>query len=410
MNLAGIIKALTWLSFTFVYAYAVGGRVPYLIFYTSLGLLMVGFIWAVAVRKVSCHCYVPAGRSQAGLKVKFTMEVINNSGWPVPWVQCWVKMPESFCLPDNLACYTLSLAPHEKKVLTEELEYKLRGRFSWGSILLRTGDIFGVFTNSVVIGEDREVLVLPKFHDLGGILARVGGGQFGEISSSIRQGRRGSGFLGVRKYDAGDGISRIHWKASARLQNLLVKEFEEQKSTEMVIVLDLYGPHHSGLDPAGTAEKAVTLAASLAAFGARSGCGTGLVVCGCERSVIPVGYGHSHFEHILETLVHVRADEKDICYYKKFAGEIPYITGRGFSIIITGQLEGSLVDSLLWMKARRRHCMVFLFRQETFEGGHAGPDDQEMAAKLRNYGIPVIMLEKDTDIRLAFGGLEYGAS
>ncbi|WP_418791681.1 hypothetical protein [Phosphitispora sp. TUW77] len=132
MDIGTIIKAVIWLGLVFLYALSAGGKAPYFVFYTSLIIIAAGFVWSLISRRVSAYCYTESLTTQVGTKVKFILEIENLSGWPVPWVQCWVRMPATFDLPDNLVCYTFSLKPHEKKVLNEELECRQRGRFGLG--------------------------------------------------------------------------------------------------------------------------------------------------------------------------------------------------------------------------------------------------------------------------------------
>ncbi len=408
MDIGAIIKAVIWLGLVFLYAFGAGGKVPYFLFYTSLVIFAAGFVWSFINRRVSAHCYTESLSTQVGSKVKFILEVENRSGWPVPWVQCWVQMPGTFGLPDNLGCYTLSLKAHEKKVLHEELECRQRGRFGWGSMLVRTGDIFAVFTSSQHMGEMKQIVVLPEICDLGddlGIIYSQGLGM--NHGLTVRRGRSGSEFMGVRKYDSGDGISRIHWKASARSQNLMVKEFEENNNYGFLIILDAAEKHHRGRGPECSLEKAVTLAASLAAMGSRNSYGTGIAVCGAEIARVPLGYGKGHFNLILETLVGVRT-EAGPDSWDRFSDSV-FSGKRCGTYLITGFIDSKLGDRLIGMKNRGWEIVVFLLQLESFGGQDIRAENrQKEALRLRAGGISVVIVERQTDLRLLFRGLEYG--
>jgi uncharacterized protein (DUF58 family) len=72
-------------------------------------------------------------------------------------------------------------------------------------------------------GADGEIgLVLPRFTSL---TARP---QARELEASVSAPRAGSGMelFGVREYRAGDPLRRIHWRSSARLGELVVREYE----------------------------------------------------------------------------------------------------------------------------------------------------------------------------------------
>ena len=72
-------------------------------------------------------------------------------------------------------------------------------------------------------GVDGEIgLVLPRFMSM---TARP---QARELEASVSAPRAGSGMelFGVREYRAGDPLRRIHWRSSARLGELVVREYE----------------------------------------------------------------------------------------------------------------------------------------------------------------------------------------
>lgn len=407
MDLGGILRALVMVVVTFTYAFAIGGKIPYFIFYVSIGLLVISFVWSKINTKITAYCYAEAVYAQVGTRVKVVVEVKNESGWPVPWVQCWVKMPETFLLPDNLGCYAFSLSPQQKKVVSEEIECKFRGCFPWGQILVRTGDIFGIFTISRQAGEPKEIVVLPEVYDMGVDLEVITGRRYGEIPFSLLSARRGTSFIGVRKYEASDGIARIHWKASAHTQSLLVKEFQEQKLSEFTLFLDMNEDRHCGTGPYGSAEKAVALAASLASTGVRSGHGIGLRVYGAERSMVAVGYGKGHFSLILRQLVRVQPG-KDSLLGDGLSDEMCLLSKNGHPLIITGYLEEQVIDSLVWLNTRRQGSVVFLLKLETFGDMDINYVEREEAiSHLRGSGVSVVMVEKGTDLRLVFRGLDY---
>lgn len=409
MNFIGILKALVWIGAAYLYAYAVGGKIPYFIFYTSVGIVITAFFWSKFSARVNAFSYTEIMHAQVGSRVKVFIEIQNNSGWPIPWVQCWLEMPDSFCLPDNLACYTVSLSPHEKRVISEEFECRTRGRYYWGSILVRTGDILGVFVNSRTRGEAKELVVLPEVYDLGEDFGAVTGRRFGDTPASLHHSRGGTSFMGVRKYTTSDGISRIHWKASARMQTLFIKEFQEQKTFEFTLFLDLHEDHHAGSGSNGSIEKAVSLTASMVALGSRVGHGLGLIVYGSEHPSIPVSYGKGHFNVLLETLVEAQAG-KDFIFDETFTHEITFLPKNCYAFVITGSLSELLADSLIGLKTRGHGSTVFLFKPESFGGTDPRAGDRERyILRLKGSGITVITVQQETDFRLLFRGLNYGA-
>jgi uncharacterized protein (DUF58 family) len=69
---------------------------------------------------------------------------------------------------------------------------------------------------------------------------------------------------GIRPYTAGDAVRIVHWPATARWGEVMVKELEDLATQEFVVAVDLRG------DPDRT-EEAASYAAGLAGAGLRAG-------------------------------------------------------------------------------------------------------------------------------------------
>jgi len=66
----------------------------------------------------------------------------------------------------------------------------------------------------------------------------IGGAGYGGEAISVRKGR-GAEYLWSREYQVGDPLSLIDWKASARLEKLIVKEFSEESYRAIGIIYDV---------------------------------------------------------------------------------------------------------------------------------------------------------------------------
>ena len=114
-----------------------------------------------------------------------------------------------------------------------------RGRFHLGPIELRSGDPLGIFTSRLEFGETPEVIVYPAVVEL-----REAGIPEGALSGGSALERRTPhvtpNVAGVRDYTPSDGFNRISWSATARLGRLMVKEFDQDPTADVWIVLDLH--------------------------------------------------------------------------------------------------------------------------------------------------------------------------
>jgi uncharacterized protein (DUF58 family) len=79
-------------------------------------------------------------------------------------------------------------------------------------------------------------------------------------------------FAALREYVVGDDLRHVHWRTSARVGELMVREHVDTSLPRLVILLDdRVDAHGSGADGESTFESACEAAASVSAAAAREG-------------------------------------------------------------------------------------------------------------------------------------------
>jgi len=113
-----------------------------------------------------------------------------------------------------------------------------RGKVTLGPIVISASDPLGMFRLKRKMQETTELIIYPRpvAIDLG-----LFTGSSKETSVNHPQARRSvrGDFAGVREYREGDELRRIHWKTTARTQQLSVVELEETTVGSATILLDL---------------------------------------------------------------------------------------------------------------------------------------------------------------------------
>ncbi len=155
----------------------------------------------------------------------------------------------------------------QRRVLCEH-----RGCFHPKNLGMISAYPFGIVRYSVEIPTPpSEVLVFPRVVELSAIpLPNMADSTtVGEVLAPQQGGR--DEFAAVREYALGDEISRIHWAASARHQQLVVKEYEHANRPALMLVLDCRPAFNLGEGARSTFEYAITIAASMIRFATREG-------------------------------------------------------------------------------------------------------------------------------------------
>jgi len=168
-----------------------------------------------------------------------------------------------------------SLAAGARSSTGYQLPTSVRGIVELGPLAVETHDPLGMAaTSTVVVGVD-EVAVAPRAYLLE--MPQLGQGILGNHLLNMAR-RLGPGeFHGLREYVDGDEPRSIHWKASARSENLLVKEHTVEGLKKCTIMLDALDTSY--LDDASF-ERSITAAASLVHSADRAGLTTRFITGG----------------------------------------------------------------------------------------------------------------------------------
>ena len=169
-------------------------------------------------------------------------------------------------------------------------------------------------------------------------------------------------FLQHRPYVAGDDLRRVDWKVWGRQDRLTVKEFEEETSLRLTLVVDgSASMDYRGGDRPTKYDHAATLAASLAWLALSHGDAAGVALFDDRlRTTVPARTRKSQLAEICGALEAPRnAGETDFLpALRRLAETLPR---RGLVVVISdflGDREGTLRG--LRLLARRGHDLAVL--------------------------------------------------
>jgi len=121
------------------------------------------------------------------------------------------------------------------------LEPKVRGEYPLGPLSLVVKDRLGFNSVERIVPDSvSDILVYPPYDDIKRIEILGSKRSLSQNYGLQRSKQKGLGseFYGMRKYVFGDQFRLIDWKASARTQKLIVKEFESERDVSVMILVD----------------------------------------------------------------------------------------------------------------------------------------------------------------------------
>jgi len=254
--LAGLAIALAWVTATPAF---------YWLGYFMIAVWLIGVVGGrVAQRSLVAARMLSADRVEHGGEVTVEVTVSNLSSLPVPWLVAAESLPAGLPIT-GLRGRVGPVRGQGSFSFRYSLHAARRGYYQLGPTVFRTGDIFGLSRREASAGPVDAVTVFPKVVPI--THARLPSRRpAGDVKARQRVLEDPTLVVGIRPYQHGDGLRRVHWRATAHTGRLQSKLFELSAQVENMLVLNLRRSDypHNPSDAAEAAELAVTAAASIA--------------------------------------------------------------------------------------------------------------------------------------------------
>ena len=228
--------------------------------------------------------------AEVGDTVAVVVTLQNTGRIPIAWLLAEDLLPRRalmFRPPDlQLRGQRLQLQmikAHGRTSLRYQLTCNRRGYYQLGPLVVETGDLFGLHRRFRVVTEPHFLLVYPPVIPLAGfdIASRR---PIGEVRMSYRLYEDPTRIDGVRAYQPGDPLNRIHWRATARTGTLHSKIYEPSTIAGATVLLEFHKASHAERHEPFRSELAVVAAASIANAVYEMGQQIGLVTNGRDAA------------------------------------------------------------------------------------------------------------------------------
>lgn len=242
------------------------------------------------LREIEYRRTLGASRAVVGDTVPLDVRIWNRKPLPLPWVSADDLVTDGVVIRERPELdrdaeivgrrhleNAWSLAWYERVVRHYHVEAEHRGFYEFGPVRLLVRDIIGREAATDELEMPAQLVVAPR-----SVPVHAGGRDRSPIGD--RRARRGlfhdpALFGGVRPFQPGDSLRRVHWRATARLGTPVSKRFEPARGREVVIAIDVQtieGPHWEMTYDEDAFEGLCVAAGSLARALLRSGIACGL--------------------------------------------------------------------------------------------------------------------------------------
>ncbi|WP_103352470.1 DUF58 domain-containing protein [Amycolatopsis sp. CA-128772] len=357
------------------------------VFVVALPLLVAVFISATRLRIGATRALRPE-RVAVGGHGEVQLELWRSGRLPAGEILLEDGVPYAL---GSRPRFVVERLPHDRRVaLRYPLQPVLRGIQQVGPLRATITDPFGLCEfERELIGHSR-LVVVPRVVSLWGLPSGAGIGVGDDGTVRLHAGQ-GEADVIVRQYRQGDDLRKVHWRSTARRDEIMVRVEERPWRGGTTVLLDHRAAAHHGAGPAASLEWAVSFAASAALHLRRSGHRVRLVSEHGATLADTPGDGGDHYDHVvLDALAALQpAHQRDIT----LAGD----PAEGQELIaVLGTVSTEAVHELTQFRPRGIRSLAVLLDTPTWSAGVTAPEQraaatEDSAALLRAAGWGVVI-------------------
>lgn len=384
------MKALFVLGLTIMAlatALSTGWELMYRLSYTMMGVVLLSFVWArVNVRALRYRHEIKTTRAQVGGTIEERLTLENSTWLP----KLWLEIRDSSTLVGRRGNRVVALGSYAKRSFTLVTPCRVRGEFTLGPTVVVSGDPFGLFRRQRRLNIGGKVIVHPAvihLHSFGRLSGELTGGNVQRERTPFTT----PNAAGVRDYQPGDAMGRIHWLSSARQGRLMVKEFELDPLSDIWLVLDLDREVQVGEGQDSTEEWAVSVCATLANYFIGQHRQVGIITQG---RVLTADRGHRQLQKGLDLLAVVRSTSSTPLEQLLVSEDVRFTRGAT-AVIITPTTDERWLSGARLLMARRVTVMAVLLEASTFG---ARESSVLTVSSLAALGIPTYLVKRGDDL------------
>ncbi|MEO7038904.1 MAG: DUF58 domain-containing protein [Candidatus Elarobacter sp.] len=237
-----------------------------------------------------------------------------------------------------------------------------RGEWALGSVVLRIEGVLGLVQRSFRYEPTDSILVTPSLAGVRQLRLLAIQHRLRDAGiRSIRKRGDGSSFASLREYTVGDDPRHVDWKATARRQKLMTREYTVEQGQTVMIAVDagrMMTQLASGVPRFEYALSAATLLASVAVQG---GDQVGLLLFDDElRAFVPPARGDKAMRGIRQALIPARATMTEPDYATAFRTLATKHRKRSLIVLFTDVIDPRSSQAVIahTVRSAMRHLLV----------------------------------------------------
>jgi uncharacterized protein (DUF58 family) len=365
---------------TFSYAMFQGGFVSWFLFYSFMPFaLYSAAISFYPLNEIEVERHLKKVDYTAGETLNVMITIRRKFPFPLFYLVIEDQMGDTM---KYLPKQSMLLFPGFKKEFSSEytINELPRGEHFFQGFKLRIGDPIGLIEKEKIVDNEEKIIVYPSYFE---ILYRLVENHYdqGMTASRERVQRDTSMAIGVREYQPGDRFSWINWKATAKRNDIMTKEFEQRQSHDVFVVMDCAPDPHF--------ESIVSFTASLLRAVLKKGAQIGLLSISQERVSFPIRGGEQQLQRLFYHLAKVQP--KSSASFNKILEADQFSEQTVSFMLVTAQLTKELIERASFLGQRKGAVTIFLIKGERESSKQA---ELTLKAMATGRGVRVVLVHE----------------
>ncbi|WLR48047.1 DUF58 domain-containing protein [Halobacillus litoralis] len=267
-----------------------------------------------------------------------------------------------------------------------QLDKVPRGDHKLKALRIKTGDFFGFVKKEHVYHHESKLLVFPYIRPVK-MKDRVYSFEQGASPSFKLNEKNTNMVTGVREYMPGDRFAWVDWKTTAKKNEMMTKEFEQEKSVDMMLILNgVYHPEMSEL----SFEGAVEFTASLMKEFHKTSSPLSFMSLGDGRKYFPFHQDHAHQQQMQGHLARIRPVGR-IPFAQQMEREKSLIPSGVMLMIVSHHLDKEIQVAISKLAKRSKRVVFFYVRPH----GQMSFQDHQAVKQMKTQGVVVNVLNEE---------------
>ncbi|WP_420388286.1 DUF58 domain-containing protein [Roseivirga sp.] len=277
------------------------------------------------------------------------------------------EVPDQFQMRE--ANFDISIAPVESKAINYELRPVKRGEYHFGRVNIFARSPIGFISRRFQFAEPVMIPVYPSYIQMRKYeLLAISNQLTLQGVKKIRRLGHNQEFEQIKEYVSGDDFRTINWKATARKGQLMVNNYQDERSQQVYCLIDKSRVMQMPFEGLSLLDYAINATLALTNIIIKKDDKAGMITFQHKVStVIPASKRNKQMQLIQESLYNQKTAYKEADYSRLFVAVKRKLTQRSLLLLFTNFESMAALERQLpyFSNLAKNHVLVVVFFENT---------------------------------------------